>query len=158
MFISNLGKRLAAIIIAAFLFEMIGLPSNAEAQWHSKTKDYPGTSITTVVAIGVASVALLGIVLYARHASKKAREKEIKKMQEERNKEKTGTDTTGYYDTKMNDGAFCNSFNGLFENSKKVSLIPYVGLRSATNFEPTFSKGNLNISNHALVVGLAVNF
>lgn len=158
MFISILKKRLAVIIIAAFLLQIFGIQSDASAKWHSNTDNLPGTSSTTVVLIGVGTLAVLGIVLYARHASKKAREKEIKRMQEEKNNGNAETDTTGYYDNRMNDGAFCNSPNVLFDNSKKVSLIPYVGLKTVTNFEPTIPKGSLDFSNHAVVVGLAVNF
>lgn len=159
----NSTMRIAVITIAAFLFQIIGPQTNVNADWDNNSDDLPGISSgTTLLLIGAGTVAVVGIVLYARHASKKAREKELKKQQEEREKEKERENedkgSSGYFDNRLNDRTFSNSFNTVLDKNKKVSFVPYVGLKSTSDFEPNFKKNNFDFSSRAVVVGLAVNF
>lgn len=159
MLSSIIKKQLTVIIIAAFLFQIIGPASNAEAKWQDNSDQLPGTvSTTTLVLIGVGTLAVMGIIFYATKSSKKAKEKEIQKQREEKDKEKQDEESSGFYDNGLNNRVFSNARQNSFDTNKKVSLMPFVGLKSTSALEPTFKKENFNFSNQAVVFGLAVNF
>ena len=77
----------AVTIIALFMFQMIGVPFNANAKWHSRADELPGLwkpSTTEVVLLVAASgVLIYGLWALSKSEKEKVKEEELEETEKE---------------------------------------------------------------------------
>ncbi|MCD4693420.1 MAG: hypothetical protein K8R79_10935, partial [Calditrichales bacterium] len=138
MLFLKVNKNILFVVIFAFLFSIIALPSNSYAKWDDKSDDLPGmSSITTgeIILIGVGVVALAAVIWYVAKSSKV---EEIPGTEDPSNRE-TQSDSLKVFN--MN-----NEFNGkvkfsgiendILNDKSNISVKPILGMKNNSNINP----------------------
>lgn len=155
----KVNKKKLFIVIFAFLFSIIVLPSNSYAKWDDKSDDLPGmSSITTgeIILIGVGVVALAAVIWYVAKSSKVD---EIPTTEDPSNKE-IQSDSLKVFNmnneiqNRLNFNKYPASNN---QYPASILIKPILGMKNNSNINPY--KKSINIfEDKIIVVGLSVNF
>lgn len=155
----KVNKNILFVVIFAFLFSIIAVPSNSYADWDDRSDELPGTSsITTgeIILIGVGVVALAAVIWYVAKSSKV---EEIPTTEDPSNKE-IQSDSLKVFN--MN-----NEFNGkvkfngiendILNDKSNISVKPILGMKNNSNIN-SYKKSSNIFEDKIVVVGLSVNF
>lgn len=154
MFNSPVSKSFTIVLVALFLFFIIGLPQKAHADWDDQSDELPGMSTGTMVLIGVGVAAAITIIVLASKSGKKAKDNEQKEIEDNSSEADSLQSSIEHSQLRLN----VTDEDTPLPSGRDMQFIPYLSLASLQGPEMNFTKSQFNFSNTAVMAGIAIRF
>jgi hypothetical protein len=156
----TLKNQVSVLLSIAMLFLGMMIPEHARADWDDNSGDLPGSSTTkTLLLVGVGAAALV-LVIYLVSKSGKNEKKtpdENKPIENPSAPDSSQSyvpiqlELVGYGNTN-------NNTSNLSHFSKKLAVMPYLGLGNLSNTTPSFTESGSVLIRQAVIAGLTLRF